>query len=235
MNNRDINKAFQSLSTPLIADACLRLNLPLRVAPPGIYPIKQGSRVAGRVLPAKHYGSVDIFLEALGSSEQGDILVIDNGQRDDEGCIGDLTVLEAKAFWLSGMVVWGRHRDTAEILRIGFPVFSYGSCPAGPQRLDEREADALTAARFGNFTVGKEDLVFADDDGVIFAPAKQAEKLLFAAHEIWQTERQQAEAIQSGRTLREQLRFEEYLSKRSADPAYTFRRHLRQIGGAIEE
>lgn len=235
MNNRDINKAFQSLSTPLIADACLRLNLPLRVAPPGIYPIKQGSRVAGRVLPTKHYGSVDIFLEALGSSEQGDILVIDNGQRGDEGCIGDLTVLEAKAFWLSGMVVWGRHRDTAEILRIGFPVFSYGSCPAGPQRLDEREADALTAARFGNFTVGKEDLVFADDDGVIFAPAKQAEKLLFAAHEIWQTERQQAEAIQSGRTLREQLRFEEYLSKRSADPAYTFRRHLRQIGGAIEE
>ncbi|HZM21166.1 MAG TPA: hypothetical protein VFC02_05450 [Anaerolineales bacterium] len=51
----------------------------------------------GRVLPARHYGSVDIFLETMGNSQPGDILVIDNGGRLDEGCIGDLTTLEAKA------------------------------------------------------------------------------------------------------------------------------------------
>ncbi len=57
------------------------------------------------MLPVQHYGSVDIFLEAMGNAEQGDILVIDNGRRDDEGCIGDLTVLEAKAQGLRGMIV----------------------------------------------------------------------------------------------------------------------------------
>jgi 4-hydroxy-4-methyl-2-oxoglutarate aldolase len=35
--------------------------------------------------------------------------------------------------------------------------------------------------------------------------------------------------------LRDQLKFDEYLLKRKLDAAYTFRVHLRKIGGAIEE
>lgn len=107
MNNQDVRTAFGQLSTPLVADACLRLGMPLRLAAPGIRPLSSGSRVAGRVLPARHYGSVDIFLEAMGSAGQGDVLVIDNGGRTDEACIGDLTVLEARACGLAGIVVWG--------------------------------------------------------------------------------------------------------------------------------
>jgi len=47
----------------------------------------------------------------MGTAEQGDILVIDNGGRLDEGCIGELTVLEAQASGLADIIVWGAHRD----------------------------------------------------------------------------------------------------------------------------
>ncbi|HKV32358.1 MAG TPA: RraA family protein [Candidatus Dormibacteraeota bacterium] len=227
--------AFADLSTPLVADACVRSNVPLRAAPPGIRAVVPGHRIAGRALPARHYGSVDVFLEALSRAEPGDVLVIDNGGRSDEACIGDLTALEAKAAQLAGLVVWGLHRDTPELAEIGLPVFSYGSYPPGPMRLDEREFVALATARFGPHLVSNDDVVFGDDDGVLFIAAERAEDVLAAAHQIWRTEREQARRIRAGETLRQQAAFDDYLARRTANPSYTFRQHLRRIGGAIEE
>lgn len=235
MDNRNLQDALNDLSTPLIADACVRLDIPLRLAPQGVRPLVAGSRIAGRVLPARHYGSVDIFLEAMETAQTGDVLVIDNGGRVDEACIGDLTALEARAVGLAGIVVWGCHRDTAELIEIGFPVFTYGSCPAGPARLDPRQSNALTSAHFGEVEVGRKDFVFADDDGVLFVAEQRLEEVLATARAIWEREREQAEAISAGKTLREQLQFQQYLAKKSADPTYTFRKHLRNLGGAIEE
>jgi hypothetical protein len=61
------------------------------------------------------------------------------------------------------------------------------------------------------------------------------EELLATADLISQSERRQADSIRNGKTLRKQLGFEEYLTKRATDSGYTFRRHLREIGGEIEE
>ncbi|WP_033397084.1 RraA family protein [Desulfobacter curvatus] len=235
MDNQRIRQKFSELSTPLISDACLRLGIPLRIAPSGIFPLIPGSHVSGRALPVRHYGSVDIFLEAMKSAQKGDVLIIDNNGRLDEGCIGDLTVLEAEACELAAIIVWGRHRDTKELKEINFPIFSYGMYPAGPQRLDSRNPNSLITANFGDIIVSRQDIVFADEDGVLFVPDNQIEELLLTAKEIWSTERRQADAIQSGKKLSEQLRFDEYLERQSADPRYTFRKHLREIGGAIEE
>jgi regulator of RNase E activity RraA len=235
MDNLRLKDTFSELSTPLIADAMMRLGILARVPPPGIQSLLPGTKIAGRVLPARHYGSVDVFFEAMGSAQPGDILVIDNQGRQDEGCIGDLTALEARAFGIAGIVVWGCHRDTKELVEIGFPVFSYGTCPFGPQRVDQRDPQALSTAQFDAVQVELGDIIFADDDGVLFASGRDLERLLDTAQKIRETERRQAEAIVRGRTLHEQLRFDEYLAKRQNDPAYTFRRHLRELGGAIEE
>ncbi|MEU5806336.1 RraA family protein [Streptomyces sp. NPDC059650] len=228
-------KDFADLSTPLVADACVRTGLPLRVAPPGIGAVVTGHRIAGPALPVRHYGSVDVFLEAFGSARPGDVLVIDNGGRTDEACVGDLAVLEADGAGLTGLAVWGLHRDTPELAEIGLPVFSYGTLPAGPVRLDEREPEALTSARFGTHLVTAGDIVFGDADGVLFVAADRVEEVLAAAGRIRDTEREQARRIRSGDTLRRQTAFADYLVLREADPSYTFRRHLRRIGGAIEE
>ena len=235
MNNHELAEQFAGLSTPLVADAALRLHLPIRIAPAGIRPVNSGSRIAGHARPAKHFGSVDVFLEAMQAAKPGEVLVIDNNGRPDEGCIGDLTTLEAQASNLAGIVIWGTHRDTPELKQIGFPVFSYGSCPSGPQRLDPRTDDALRVVRFGDFEVTADDCVFADDDGCVFIVADKIDKVFATARAIWKTERKQADQIKAGTPLRQQLKFAEYLKKRSANPAYTFREYLREIGGAIEE
>jgi regulator of RNase E activity RraA len=161
-----VNYAFETLSTPLIADASLRLGIPLRLAPPGIAPIARHHRVAGPAIPVRHYGSVDVFLEAIERATAGAVLVIDNDGRSDEGCVGDLTALEAQAAGLGGIVIWGVHRDTAELEEIDFPLFSYGRCPAGPQRLEPRASPEVV--RFGELTFEKSSVVFGDSDGVLF-------------------------------------------------------------------
>jgi 4-hydroxy-4-methyl-2-oxoglutarate aldolase len=226
---------FSSLSTALVADACVRRGIDLRIGPVGLGPIAAVGMIGGRVLPAQHAGSVDVFLEAIDGSQPGDILVIDNSGSLTEGCIGDLIALEAQAAGLAGIVVWGANRDTAELQVIGLPIFSLGRCPAGPRRADPRQPDALSVARVGEHLVSADDSVFGDDDGVIFVASDLVEAVLATARLIQARERQQAADVRSGRTLRSLLRFDEYLATRSLQPGSTFREHLRAIGGAIEE
>lgn len=223
-----------TVTTAHLTDGCVRTGVEVRCAPAGTVAVTPGSRFSGRALPVRHAGSVDIFLEALEQASPGDVLVIDNAGRLDEACVGDLMVLEAAGTGLAGIVIWGLHRDTAEIREIGLPVFSLGSMPTGPLRNDPRAPDALEAATIGEWTITRDDLVYADDDGVLFVPAASADAVVSAAEAIRDTEVAQAERMRAGTSLRAQLRFPEYLAARAADPSLTLRAHLANVGGAIE-
>jgi 4-hydroxy-4-methyl-2-oxoglutarate aldolase len=226
------------LPTAAIADAVVRHGLEVRLGPPGLEPLFEARAIAGRALPVHHVGSVDMFLEALeraGSDAVDRILVIDNEGRLDEGCIGDLVTLECASAGIAGIVIWGLHRDTAELRRIGLPVFSFGTCPAGPRRENSRPANAFDVAHLGDAAVTQDDVVFADDDGVIVVAAAELERVVATASEIVATERRQAELARAGTSLREQFGFAAHLAARAADPTMTFRRHLRERRASIEE
>jgi len=235
MDDQELRRRFAALTTAHLADACIRAQLPVRCTPAGVHAVVPGSRLAGRVCPARHAGSVDIFLEALEGAAPGEVLVADNDGRLDESCVGDLVVLEAQAAGLDGIVIWGLHRDTADIQAIGLPVFSLGTIPAGPQRLDARVLDALASATVGDWAVDREDLVLGDDDGVLFVPASRAGEVFTLAETIRDTERRQAEQLHAGISLRSQVQFGSYLAQRQRTPSLSFRDHLRAVGGAIEE
>lgn len=216
------------LTTAHLADACIRADIPVRTAV--LTPVIPGTKTSGRVLPARHAGSVDIFLEALERSRPGDVLVVDNDGRTDEACVGDMMVLEAQQAGLAGVVIWGLHRDTQDIRTIGLPVFSLGANPTGPLSLRDRAPEALSTAQIGQWTVTSDDVVFGDDDGVLFVPSSEVTALIEKARGIRDVERAQADRVRQGESLRDQLRFGEYL-----ESGLTFREHLRKIGGAVEE
>lgn len=221
-------------TTPFIADACALLHLPLRLGPQPLRPLRAEQRVAGPARPARHAGSTDVFLEAIAASSPGDVLVIDNTGRLDEGCIGDLVAGEAHVAGLSGIIVWGAHRDTAAIAAIGIPVWSLGTYAAGPQELRTRSPHALEAASLSHVTVTREDFVFADVDGVVIVEASLVPRVVEAARDIAAREQAQAARLMSGERLRDQLQLDAYVTRRASDPAYTFRQHLRTLGAAIE-
>jgi regulator of RNase E activity RraA len=227
-----------ALPTAPVADAVVRHGLDLRLGPVGLIPVIPGVVIAGGALPVRHVGSVDVFLEALeraGDDARGRVLVIDNGGRLDEGCIGDLVTLECAAAGIAAIVVWGLHRDTAELRRIGLPVFSLGTLPAGPRREDPRPPDAFERATLGDIVVRADDTIFVDDDGLVAVAAADLERVAATAGEIVAAERGQADRARAGTSLREQFAFAEYVAARAADPSTTFRRHLRERRASIEE
>lgn len=239
MDPRALQERFAALTTAHLADGCLRAEVPVRCGPAGLQAVEPGMRLAGRVAPARHAGSVDVFLEAFERAETGDVLVVDNGGRLDESCVGDLITLEAQAAGLAGMVIWGLHRDTVELRRIGLPVFSLGRIPTGPLdaahvRRGERSPQSTRPSQLGEWTVDDGDVVFGDDDGVLVVPADRLDEVLDHAERIRDTEVAQAERIRGGRSLRDQVHLKDYLERRAQDPDLTFRRHLREVGGEIE-
>src|SRR5260221_5194691 len=235
MDHQMLQHRFAALTTAHVADACIRARVPVRCAAALWRAVVPGSRLAGRVCPARHAGSVDAFLEAFETAAPGDVLVVDNGGRRDEACAGDLVALEAQAAGMEGMVIWGLHRDTADIRAIGLPVFSLGAIPTGPLRLDARAHDALASAVVGDWAVSREDLVLGDDDGVLFLPSSQAEEIFTLAETLTDTERHEAEQIRRGVSQLSQVQFRAYLAKREKTPSLSFREHLRTVGGPIEE
>ena len=205
-----------------------------RLGPQRMRPLRPEVRVAGPARPARHAGSTDVFLEAIAASSPGDVLIIDNGGRLDEGCIGDLVAGEANIAGVTGIVVWGAHRDTAAIEVIGIPVWSLGTCPAGPQEIRARSPHALEAASLSHVTVTRDDIVFADVDGIVIVAHAELARVIAAAREIATREQAQAARLMKGERLRDQLRLAEYVAQRDANPSYTCRAHLKKLGGAIE-
>jgi 4-hydroxy-4-methyl-2-oxoglutarate aldolase len=221
------------LPTAAIADACVRLGLPLRAAPVTVVPLIPGAPFHGPARTITHLGSVDVLLQSIDGAASGSVLVVDNGGRDDEACLGDLMVLEAREAGFAGIVVWGRHRDTAQLREIGLPLHSTGAYSAGPRRVPPA-GTAMFSAFVDGVAVTNADTVVADDDGVLFVATERYEEVCATAAQIVATEGAQSERMRQGESLRAQFDFADYVARQAVDPSLTLRRHLAERGGAIE-
>ena len=224
---------MDTLATAPVADASLRLGLPVRAVPASLRPLLPGRRFSGPARPVTHLGSVDVFLEVIDDAPPGSVLVVDNGGRTDEACVGDLIAHEAHSAGFAGIVIWGLHRDTAQLREIALPVVSLGATPVGPRRVPPA-GRAMRSAFLDGVAVTEDDLVIGDDDGVVFLAPDRRDEVLELAAQIQRVEGAQAERMRAGASLREQLDFAGYRARQAVDPGFSLRDHLAERGGAIE-
>lgn len=235
-----VTAQLADIATAQITDACIKEKVKYVCAPAGLSSVLSDElkhTLYGSVVPVRHYGSVDVFLELIETTPNVEncILVIDNNGRTDEACIGDLVALEAKHVGFAAILIWGLHRDTRDLRKIGLPVFSYGAYPSGPVRLDVRESDVFKSARFGDAVITNEHTAFIDHDGAVFVETKYVDQVIEVAKAIREREVKQANSAANGTSLRDQFRFDEFLKKRSNNSSLTFREHLRDVMSSIEE
>lgn len=221
------------LPTAALADAAVRLGIPVAAAPVSLVPLLPGRPFLGPAAPVTHLGSVDVLLETIDDAPDGAVLVVDNGGRRDEACVGDLMLLEAAGAGMAGAVIWGLHRDTAQLREIGLPVFSLGASPFGPRRVPPA-GTAMRSAMLDGIPVRPGDWIAADDDGVLVVGDGRRDELFAQARHIQQVEGAQAERMRAGTSLRVQLDFARYRELQAGDPTLTLRRYLAETGGAIE-
>ena len=94
---------------------------------------------------------------------------------------GGLMSTRAMRLGANGAVMEGYHRDTREILRLGFPCFSNGAY-AQDQRNRGRAVDFRCQVVFANGTkVNPGDIIVGDVDGVVIVPGDRVEEVMALA------------------------------------------------------
>jgi 4-hydroxy-4-methyl-2-oxoglutarate aldolase len=91
-------------------------------------------------------------------------------------------------------------RDTQEICKSGFPVFSAGLSPNGPFKEGPGEINYPISC--GGQVVRPGDIMIADDDGVVVLKQELAETVIAEVDKIIQRENKRLKEIAAGQAIR---------------------------------
>lgn len=170
-------------SCAAVADACYRQGIAVAAGQPGLLPIHPATRVCGPLLPLRGYLELRELVTMHPEQARGHVLYVDDGGNRRRAVVGDQTILHAARAGALGIVVWGSHRDTSQLLEIEFPVFSLGACPLHPESRSDPSGH-LSARAFDEYEPRPGDLLVGDADGVVVVPADSTESVLQLARVI---------------------------------------------------
>ena len=211
--------ARTELFVAVVGDVLDKMGLQHQFLDPQLKPIDPAMVLIGRAMPvleadffaertsgknalsSKPFG---LMFEALDDLAPHEIYICAGGSHR-YALWGGLMSTRALQCGAAGAVVHGFHRDTKEILRLGFPVASFG-CYAQDQGSRGKVIDWRVPIELNSVAVRPGDAIYGDLDGVIVVPAEAVEQAFAGAIEKVRGERNVMAALQNGMTAAEAFR-----------------------------
>jgi len=142
------------------------------------------------------------MLDAIDAAKPGSVYVMVLEDGADYAGIGALMATAMKVRGLAGAVIDGSVRDTPQIRRLQFPVFSRGVVPSTTIN-HYRFAGVNVPVMCAGVRVSAGDIVAADEDGVAVVPRAKAEEVLKRAQALDDTEHSMLPFIEKYKSIKE--------------------------------
>lgn len=142
------------------------------------------------------------MLDAIDAAAAGSVYVMVLEDGADYAGIGGLMATAMKYRGLAGAVIDASVRDTPQIRKLQFPVFSRGVAPSTTIN-HYRFAGSNVPVTCAGVRVNAGDIVVADEDGVAVVPRARAKDVLKKAQELDDTEHRMLPFIEKYRSIKE--------------------------------
>jgi 4-hydroxy-4-methyl-2-oxoglutarate aldolase len=189
------------IDTATLSDALDKLGIAGQCL--GIKPLDPQFRLVGRAFtlayaPVGHpRGTVGDYIDDVPT---GDVIVIDNGGRENATVWGDILTYCAHRQHLGGTVIDGACRDTHLARELGYPIYSRSySMRTGKDRVQLEATQEIVT--IGEARVSPDDIVRGDSDGVLVIPRAHEEEVLKVAEAIDAAEAKIRAALDTGMRL----------------------------------
>ncbi len=184
-------KRLEKLATTNLSDALDKIGI--RGAVIGIRPLFGMPKVVGSavtikitaagLIRSKHH----LGIEAIASSQKGDVIAIDNRGDTQNNCWGEILTCAAKMKGVAGVIIDGAARDVDVCEEMGFPIFARGIVPITARgRIMQENFNCLI--RLGDVQVRPGDILVGDINGVVVIPPEKIEEVLIEAEMIMEKE-----------------------------------------------
>ena len=203
----ELLERLKDLPTATVSDVQRNLQT-CYVMDSAIHSIVPGLRLAGPAFTVlARAGSIISVHKALLEAPPGSVLVVggETGQFVQFALFGKLMAMQARLRGISGLVVDGAVRDTADLRELRFPVFARGATPhVGLNRV---VGQTQVPVPCGGLVVQPGDYVLGDDDGIVIIPAMLAEQVIAATEEKVRGEANLIKRMQAGEHLSDMIGF----------------------------
>lgn len=204
--------ARKELFTALVGDVLDKLGYLHQFLPADLKPLDPKMVVIGRAMPvleADVFGEVvkesrnpvmtrpfGLMFEALDDLKEDEVYIC-TGSSYNYALWGGLMSTRALKLKAAGSVVNGFSRDTNEILRLEYPVFSTGTY-AQDQGPRGKVVDFRIPIEWAGIKIKPGDIIFGDRDGVLVVPAEIENEAFTGAFEKARGEKMVLKALQNG-------------------------------------